>query len=129
MRQTLQLVMASMVATAAAVDQVSAEEWGWSAVSYPAGQVRTVRPTYNYARPTVTVHPHTVIQPNYIVRSSPGIWPVLSNGHLANQGQFDTDDATIPVQLYDRGYVHGVRSRFYPYYGYGSYWLPASPRL
>jgi hypothetical protein len=111
MRHAFRLVMASIVASAATIAQASAGEWGCCA-----------------ARKTYVVSQYIDVGPY------PRIWRGLSNGHLVNQGQFDTDDATIPARLYhqgyvpgDLGYVFGVQSRFYPYYGYGFYWLPASP--
>ena len=113
MRHAFRLVMASIVASAATVAQASAGEWGCCA-----------------ARKTYVVSQYIDVGPY------PRIWRGLSNGHLVNQGQFDTDDATIPARLYhhgfvpgDQGHFFGVQSRFYPYYGYGVYWLPASPMI
>jgi hypothetical protein len=106
MRQAFRLALAGIVATALTAGQVRAGEWGWSGDPYPIGYY--VQPVYRSALQPVQIRCHVV--------------------ELVNQGQFYSDEATIPVWSCERGTVYEVRVRTYPCCGHGAYWLTSFPR-
>jgi hypothetical protein len=81
----------------------------------PHHSVHYARPTYSYARPTVTIVPHFVVQPHYVVHRTyvvprtyhltglPYAEPVVCNdnpGDLVNQGQYRSKFALLPMPAY-----------------------------
>lgn len=106
MRQALRFALAGIVATALTAGNVRAGEWRWSEGSYAVGYY--AQPAYRYAPQTVQLRCHIV--------------------DLVNEGQFYSDEATIPVWSCDRGTVYEVRVRTYPCCGHGAVWLVPAPR-
>jgi hypothetical protein len=95
---------------------------------YSPHSVYYARPTYSYAKPTVTFVPHYVVRPNYVVHRTyiiprtyhltapPYARPSFCDdnpGDLVNQGQYRTRSALVPARLFC-----GV----HPSYGMKKHW-------
>lgn len=107
LRRIFLTILLGFGATALLTADASAGGWRCGVCGQPSGRVYYAPPTYTYAQPTVTVVPHYIVRPHYVVEQTYVLRPTYylgaapvsprrcHRGLLVNQGQYDTDAATV----------------------------------